>query len=297
MNPRGPSAHADTPPRLIRSLEEWYFYAPPQKGLQHWVNGYSAKELARTWFPDSNRITFPRELRSLLESHPCTTGFKLKAAQAEFESAFDKHSKSIGRGTAHLDLLLVGDCRGVTTIIGIEAKSAENFGCSEVGEYFDRMEKKRRSAIPRRIDSLCKCFFGETISTKPALRSLWYQLLTGVAGTLAEAKRRRAKQAVFVVHVFESRRVLTSKSKIVNDHAFADFLRALGLATGENVPAGTLFHKNCVAQPTEFIPSIPFSVGKCSRDISPLLDAILSQPGDDIADVEFLGTNGKITRF
>ena len=49
----------------IRSVEDWFRFAPPKRGAEQWRDGRSAKELARAWFrcPEASP---PAELNRLL---------------------------------------------------------------------------------------------------------------------------------------------------------------------------------------------------------------------------------------
>jgi hypothetical protein len=64
------------------------------------------------------------------------------------------------------------------------------------------------SNVPARIYALAKGVFGPgtliPTDLRPDIGELRYQLLAAIAGTLIEARRRWAEQAVFVVHEFVS---------------------------------------------------------------------------------------------
>jgi len=51
----------------IRSVEDWFKYAPPKKGELQWKDKRSAKELAQSWFRDGTPKP-PDEFRALLEA-------------------------------------------------------------------------------------------------------------------------------------------------------------------------------------------------------------------------------------
>jgi hypothetical protein len=61
----------------ITNVDEWVTYAPPAQGKRHWVDGRSAKELAKAWFRNDN-LAIPQELHYLLESNVATSGFKME---------------------------------------------------------------------------------------------------------------------------------------------------------------------------------------------------------------------------
>jgi hypothetical protein len=52
----------------IHSIADWFNFAPPRGGLRHWVDGRSAKELARAWFPPAGGLSVPEEFLALVNS-------------------------------------------------------------------------------------------------------------------------------------------------------------------------------------------------------------------------------------
>ena len=62
--------------RLIDSVECWFNCAPPKGGLKQWVDGRSAKELAKA-FCSSGRVTVPRAVEALLASNPVLGSVRL----------------------------------------------------------------------------------------------------------------------------------------------------------------------------------------------------------------------------
>ena len=46
----------------INSVEDWFSYAPPKGNERHWVDGRSAKELAKAFFRDGYMAKIPAEL-------------------------------------------------------------------------------------------------------------------------------------------------------------------------------------------------------------------------------------------
>src|SRR5262249_38430591 len=89
--------------------------------------------------------------------------------------------------------------------------------------------KRPHSGAPERLDRLTKLFFGTTIDKDeghPGLACLGYQLIAGLAGTLADAKCDGADHAVFLIHEFET--VATEPQKHANNrHVLEDFLTRL----------------------------------------------------------------------
>ncbi len=73
----------------IRSVDDWFAQAPPKRGIKHWVDGRSAKELAKAWFPVAGDPQVPAELRSLLESRDETRGIVFEEGEPERVTRFD----------------------------------------------------------------------------------------------------------------------------------------------------------------------------------------------------------------
>ena len=65
-----------------------------------------------------------------------------------------------------------------------------------------RRLKSPHSRAPERLDRLTRAFFGTTPAEDPSLDTLRYQLLSALAGTLADAREFGAATAVLVVHEF-----------------------------------------------------------------------------------------------
>ena len=73
----------------INSVRDWFRIAPPKKP-EHWVDGRSAKELAKAWFPADGTISIPPELSALLESSDVLgKAVKLSAGEPEVVVRFD----------------------------------------------------------------------------------------------------------------------------------------------------------------------------------------------------------------
>jgi hypothetical protein len=176
----------------IHSVEDWFTFSPPAKGVVQWKDGRSAKELAKAWFR-TGKAEMPTELTALLDSCPLTKNFRLLFGTPEMETVLDDFR---GSGRIH-DMILVGEADDKRVLVSIEAKVDESFG-ELIGEYIVKSTKaNERSQVPNRIAHLSKAIFGEKDTS--ALR---YQLLHAVAGTLIEARNQAAKVAVFVMYEF-----------------------------------------------------------------------------------------------
>jgi hypothetical protein len=193
----------------IKSVDDWFRLAPPKEGKKHWVDGRSAKELAKAWFSKSDTAFVPSELAELLSSNPDLAGTTIREAEPEARIKLDNY-----RGeTRNADLVLCAERNGETIIITVEAKADELFDVT--------IEDKLRSAkvksnVPKRIDHLCQALFGAALPQRPCLGELSYQLLHGVAATLIAARQKCAAKAVFVVHEFATNK--TDPEKLKQNH-------------------------------------------------------------------------------
>lgn len=200
----------------ISTMEEWFQHAPPRLGKRHWKDLRSAKEQARAWLRNGSPEV-PEELTRLFETHDDTKGFTIDLAIPELVTPLD----NFGEGRNH-DLIGCGKIGGESAVIGIEAKADESFGdliSSKLGEG----DAKQGSQLRNRIHALLETAFG---SADPRCHGLRYQLLHAFVGTLIEAKKRRAKTALFVVHEFISKN-LSSSNLDRNARDLNSFVRAL----------------------------------------------------------------------
>lgn len=176
----------------IESLYEWFYKCPPQGKLKHWKDGRSAKETAKHWLH-----TIPQPFKDLLKP------FQLKytLCSPEYVSKFDSYK---GNGRNHDLLLIAKDKHSKKVVISIESKVDEPFGDTVAKTKFDAensKEKNINSKALERINELREDIFGELNDNQLDLR---YQLLTAVAGTIAEATKQGAKSAYFLIQTFVS---------------------------------------------------------------------------------------------
>ena len=179
----------------IRSVDEWFTWAPPKRGPFHWKDGHSAKELARSWFR-SDTAQPPVELVSLLTS---TLPFEIVFEEATPECTV-KLDDFKGE-TRNCDLVIVGRAGAQRIVISVEAKADEPFGSATVGHYYDE-KVGSSSKVPERIVQLSQAIFGR--HPDEVIRGLRYQLLHSAAASLIEAANYGADLAVFLVHEFSS---------------------------------------------------------------------------------------------
>jgi hypothetical protein len=185
----------NTEGKSIKSVEDRFRLSPPKKKERQWKDGRSAKELAKVWFKHGIS-TIPEELTALFNSHSDLKKLVITQAISELKTPLD----NLRGETRNHDLILQGSITGDKILVGIEAKVDEAFG-PIINEYLNK-KRSTRSKAPERINNLARAIFGKSVDESPALGSLRYQLLHGLAGTLIAAKNYGAKKAVFVVHEF-----------------------------------------------------------------------------------------------
>jgi Holliday junction DNA helicase RuvB len=188
--------------RLIRTVDEWFLFAPPKGHAEQWRDYRSAKELARYWTMRTNADAGEPLKRMLL---PVFGEVHLESAVAECEIKIDRF-----RGThPNRDLVITARAREGTLCIHIEAKADEPFA-DLIGPYYDEGKLRANSKIPSRIDGLIGNVFGGTLSADR--RRLRYQLLHASYAACLDAERSGAKAAIFVVHEFRS--LLSNQTKM-----------------------------------------------------------------------------------
>jgi hypothetical protein len=203
--------------KTIETLEEWFLHAPPEKGEKQWVDGRSAKEMARLWLRDESRHRLLELLR------PVFGGVILQSAEPECNVPFDQFS-----GPRQCDLVIQASNNRGGIVVHIEGKADEAFG-SLTGEVYDAAVAanalrvgKRQSAVPLRIEQLSDRLFGRNLDA--TVRALRYQLLYSVAAVWADAAERKSIAAVFVVQELHSPNLNSHKLR-QNAEDWAAFLR------------------------------------------------------------------------
>ena len=174
---------------LIASVEDWFRYAPPKGKEKHWVDGRSAKECAKAWFPEPGEPRVPAELSELWASHQDIGAVSLTDGTPELVVKLDDFSGE----ARNADLVVWGECTAGAVLISIEAKADEEFGPTLAKEM--SLGEKKGSNIPKRVDALCEALLGRPYAAEPRVDSLRYQLFTGCAGALIEARLKQASVA------------------------------------------------------------------------------------------------------
>ena len=186
------------------------------KGELHWKKGWSARELAVSWYAAAG---FPAPVSNVLDSEPSLRDLKL--VDGFFERKTDLRTP--GRAT-QTDLLVIARGLQGPVLIGVEGKVDEPFG-DLVGDWQTKNPSKGKE---RRLAAL-----RSTLGIRAlAIGDLRYQLFHRTAAVVYEAQDRGIDRAVMLVHSFDP------GSAGLNDfRAFAEAIGATGAAA------------NCVSRP------------------------------------------------
>lgn len=241
--------------RDITTVEKWFEYAPPKKGLRQWVDGRSAKELAKIFLETGVPAT-PPELRALLCSHRGLGTIDLEVAFPEHKIALDQFPGE----TRNADLATLGNGGFGKVAVTIEAKADEEFA-KTIGETL--ATARPGSNLPKRIAALANAVLGHA---DPAINDLRYQLLHGTAASLIFAREHSAAAAVFIVLEFHG--PSCAKENLArNSKDFELFFKAL--SPNDPMPAVGKLSGPFVVPGGEFVPpGLPLFVGKAVRILS-----------------------------
>lgn len=208
----------------IRTTIEWFEKCPPQGKEKHWVDGRSAKETAILWLKG-----IPSEFTDIMQS----LNFIPYQCSPEFRTRFDTYKGN----TRNHDLLVINEDRSIT--VCIESKVDEPFG-DYLNKAIVKAEKKKLlkpdSKALSRIEELRNAVFGSISDNQLNLR---YQLLHGVAATLAEARTLKSTKAVFIVQTIITSKFIANKSKL-NQLDLDNFVNYLSNGKQKTINDGVL---------------------------------------------------------
>ena len=150
----------------------------------HWKSGYSAQELAITWFQSSN--DFPPSVRAALSAVP-------EYSDAELVDGFFEREIELGSPgrNSQADLLVITGLRQELGVIAVEGKVNEPFG-----EFVKDWNTTPGKQV--RLERLAQTL-GLDVADAGEIR---YQLLHRTASAIYEAKRYRCRHAMMLVHSF-----------------------------------------------------------------------------------------------
>lgn len=168
----------------IKTLEDWYAYAPPQNKVKHWKDGASAKEFAKYFLKGKGGL--PKEISQML-----------KKLDINFEGNFNcfaertiKFDNCKGKDRQQ-DALLIPDDNSF--IVSIEAKATEGFEDSKKNIPYTENKQNRIRLLAHNV------FGNENYNLDMDI----YQLYHSTAGALCEAKEIGADKAILLVLGFK----------------------------------------------------------------------------------------------
>jgi hypothetical protein len=204
----------------ITSLVEWEQRGGPVSPDQ-WKAGRSAYELAADWIDrDADR-----RVSDLLHTIDAFDGIQLIDGVAEKETQFDDNT----RGPRHHDLLVRAAVPTGSVTIGVEGKADESFGDPVWLNREKGLRGSPNTGALARTDQLSRLWFGTSVARdrgRPSVACLMYQLLSALAGTLADAKAHGSPGAVLLIHEFVTD-VTRNEEHARNAVALDDFLSRL----------------------------------------------------------------------
>jgi len=241
----------------IRSIEDWFEYAPPKMRARHWKDGRSAKELARSWVRKGYACP-PEEMRLLLEG-AFNGEITFHEAKPECVIELDDFPGE----NRNCDLVVLCGVGTQCLVVNVEAKADEPFGDDTIGDYYDRTADSR-SNVPARIQQLSLALFGRV--PDEAVRKLQYQLLHAAAATLIEAAANRAELGLFLVHEFRSPS-LNEKKLTQNSTDWENFVHVFPQLATAQVEKNQILGPVSVPGGGRVPRSVPLYLGKLATEL------------------------------
>jgi hypothetical protein len=249
--------------QAIKDIEDWRNYGGPKREMQ-WSVGRSAFECAHAWCSDSG-LSVPQELIQLLDSHPVMQAAKFISATPEYRVRFDR----LRGEPRNSDMVAVAENEAGIIAISIEAKADELFGDSLQEIYRKGNEKlscgQKTNAIIR-LENLKKSLLPNETGKAPDDDALRYQLLTGVAGSLAFALEVGADKAVFIVHEFITDKTKDAKHE-ANTLCLNQFANRITAGAVGQVTPGQLYGPLIVPGNPLFAAPPALYIGKAIRNV------------------------------
>jgi uncharacterized protein DUF6946 len=245
----------------ISTVDQWYTAAPPKGREAHWVAGRSARELANAWCGPTGACV-PAEVDQLLHSHADLVTVVVERAFPERQIRFD----DLPGEPRNADLAIEARDRTGVVAITIEGKADESFD-RPVGAVLQaaahRIAADERTGAVARVEALSAALLPPWRAGLARLGDLRYQLLTGIAGTLAWARDIGGSRAVFVVHEFVTNQSRDGKHA-QNAADFNRFLERLSDGVTRDLSVGVLVGPLHVPGNRQ-TPSVPLYIGKAVR--------------------------------
>ncbi|MCQ2598579.1 MAG: hypothetical protein MJ181_12125 [Treponema sp.] len=187
----------------IKNENDWFKAFPPAGKEKQWADNYSAKEFARA-VTDKN---FEKEIK---ENLGFDDSFKIVEAYPERCTQFDEDH----HGPRHHDLACVAEVNCKKIALGFEAKVNESLDGQLL--KFDSFSDGKKE----RVNKLCKIFFGKEYDE--SLSGIYYQMLSGIAGTVAFAAEKECSDCFFIIY-----QLLPSKGNKVEKNTIDEHKKAI----------------------------------------------------------------------
>ena len=248
--------------RILSSLEDWERYAGP-KSARQWVDGRSAKEVARAWLASGEEL--PPEISSILANHYRFGPILAWDAEPEAKLRFDMFPGE----PRNSDLVVYLEDNFGPYLLAVEAKADEPYGDTVAQTLLAaqaRMQENPRSRGLLRVKQLAEVLFGPSSNEGPGLGLLRYQLLTACAGALCEAERRKYARAILLVHEFITPKTIDER----HERNAADlnlFVKVLSGGGITNVDSGDLCGPFNVPGSPIIKTQVDLFIGKVSRNL------------------------------
>lgn len=221
--------------RVLNDINTWGKGFIEVDDEKHWKKGRSAYSLAE-FILKYNGMQLINNLLMKVSGRKLDITTAQKAC-IEYESKFDKYK---GHGRMH-DLAIFNE--NDSYFIGIEAKVDETFGDTIFESYAKGLNSKKGNSSSnkaQRVLELIKRFYKQKkLSDKDEIGNYRYQLLTYLAGSLAE----NAKLVLMPILVFHTKE-FPIKNNSTNKHDYINFMHSLSFKEAQTEEGYLLFYKN-----------------------------------------------------
>lgn len=247
----------------LGTLKAWQLHAGP-KSPNQWVDGRSAKEVARAWL-GAGRPRLPEEVASLLMSHPAFGAIRSWQAEPEVKLHFDEFPGE----PRNTDLLVEAEDQHGRFLIAVEAKADEPFGetvADTLCAALERCLENTASNGLRRLEQLALAIMGPRDAGTPALKDIRYQLITACAGALCEAERKGCPRALMLVHEFLTSET-TDDNHARNAQDLGTFVKRLSRGAVSTAKSGEILGPFDVPGAPLLSRKIELFIGKATRNL------------------------------
>lgn len=207
----------------IANLSDWGKSFIKKDSEKHWKDGYSAKEFAKRVLDGS----FEKDASKVFSLF-----LQIQFVSAEIEKI--SYLDSFKGGQRNHDLACLAESNGEKIAVCVEAKVSEDFG-NTLALNFASLDLDKNKNKVQRINNLCKIFFGK--SYDESLSNVYYQILTGLYGTVKYAKEINAKKSVFVIYQMNTQEEKSQSASKEHLKDINDFLKLSGNPIFENANA------------------------------------------------------------